>query len=286
MSTPSSSAFVDDDAQHLAVAQPALDRASFGGQIARAIAADPGARAEVLAQRLAKRREHDLDRGPRPPEDHRLATRAKEGQRPPLGQGHRRTARPGGGVQDRRIDQQHVSLARRRAVAVDQAHRPSDERLGQLLRVPDRRRAAHDDGVRAVVAAQPQQPPQDVRDVAPEHAAVRVELVDDDDPQLLEQLEPLGVVGQDRRVEHVRVGHDDLPGLADRRSDGRRGVAVVGRAWRCPGRPPRRAGRTPRPGPGPAPWWGRVRVTGRPDPRRSTGGWAARSTATCPTPWA
>ena len=75
------------DAQHLAVAQPALDGASFGGQIARAIAADPGARAEVLAQRLAKRREHDLDRGPRPPEDHRLATRPKERAAPTAGPG-------------------------------------------------------------------------------------------------------------------------------------------------------------------------------------------------------
>jgi hypothetical protein len=56
-----------------------------------------------------------------------------------------------------------------------------------------------------------------------------VELVDDDDPQLLEQLEPLGVVGQDRRVEHVRVRDDDLARLAHGRPDRRRRVAVVGR---------------------------------------------------------
>ena len=68
---------------------------------------------------------------------------------------------------------------------------------------------------------------------------VGVQLVDHDDPQLLEQLEPLGVVGQDRGVEHVRVGDDDLAGAADRRPDGRRRVAVVRRGRdaqvSCPG---------------------------------------------------
>ena len=93
-------------------------------------------------------------------------------------------------------------------------------------------------GSTAVVRADPEQPAQDVRDVPAEHPAVRVQLVDDDDPELLEQLEPLGVVGQDRRVEHVRVGHDDLPRGADRGADRGRCVAVVGRgrdrqAGRC-----------------------------------------------------
>ena len=75
------------------------------------------------------------------------------------------------------------------------------------------------------MGAQPEEPPDDVRDVAAEHAAVRVELVDDDDPELLEQLEPLGVVGEDRRVEHVRVRDDDLAGAADRRPDRAPGVS-------------------------------------------------------------
>ena len=79
------------------------------------------------------------------------------------------------------------------------------------------------------MGADPQQPAQDVGDVAAEHAAVRVQLVDDDVAQLLEQLEPLGVVRQDRRVEHVRVGHDDLAGGPDRGPDRGRRVAVVGR---------------------------------------------------------
>ena len=81
----------------------------------------------------------------------------------------------------------------------------------------------------AVVGADPEKPSQHVGDVAAEHAPVRVELVDDDNLELLEQLEPLGVVGQDRRMEHVRVRDDDLACGPDRRADGGRRVAVVGR---------------------------------------------------------
>ena len=227
MSTPELERVRADDAEDLAVAQPALDRAPLRRQVAAPVAAQPRPRSEVHPQRLAQVREHDLDRDPRPPEHDRLAPGAQERQRPALGERERRAARPGRAVDDRRIDQQQVLLARRRAVAVDGPDRAADEQLGELGRVPDGGRAAHDDGVAAVVGAQPQEPAQDVRDVAAEHAAVHVQLVDDDDPQLLEQLEPLRVVGEDRRVEHVRVGHHDLPGLADRRPDRCRRVAVV-----------------------------------------------------------
>ena len=79
------------------------------------------------------------------------------------------------------------------------------------------------------MGADAKQPAKHVGDVAAEHAAVGVQLVDHDVAELLEQLEPLGVMRQDRRVEHVRVGHHDLPGRADRRPDRGRRVAVVGR---------------------------------------------------------
>ena len=190
---------------------------------------------------------------------------------------------PGRGIEDRRIDEEHVALAGRSPVAIDEPGRPSREHRGQLRRIGDRRRAADDDRVAAVVAAQPEQPPDDVRDVAPEHAAVGVELVDDDDPELLEQLEPLRVVRQDRRVQHVRVADDDLAGLPDGRSDRRRACRRrrSPRRSTCP--PPATAPRTPRPGPARAPWSGRGTGPGRPDRRRSPGGPAARSRASCPT---
>jgi hypothetical protein len=66
------------------------------------------------------------------------------------------------------------------------------------------------------MGADPQQAPQHVGDVAAEQAPVGVQFVYDDDLELLEELEPLGVVRQDRGVEHVRVRDDDLSGASDR----------------------------------------------------------------------
>jgi hypothetical protein len=77
------------------------------------------------------------------------------------------------------------------------------------------------------MGAQSEEPAKDVGDVAPEDAAVGVELIDDDDPELLEQLEPLRVVREDGGVEHVRVCHDHLARGPDGRPDGCRSVAVV-----------------------------------------------------------
>ena len=201
-----------DDAEDLAVAQAVLDGPALGRQVAAAVAADPAARPAALAERLAQAGQQQLDRDPRPAEDDRLAAGAQERQRPALGEGHRRAARAARRLEDRRVDEDDVPLAGRGAVAVDEPRRAPGQHRGQLGRVPDRRRAAHDDRVAAVVGADPQQPAEDVGDVAAEHAAVGVQLVDDDDLELLEQLEPLGVVGQDRRVEHVRVRDDDLAG--------------------------------------------------------------------------
>ena len=112
-----------DDAQDLAVAQPALDRSPLRGQVAAAVAAQPRPRAEVHPQGLAQVREHDLDGDPRPPEHDRLAAGPQERQGPALGQGQRRAARPGRAVEDRRVDQQQVLLARRGAVAIDRPDR-------------------------------------------------------------------------------------------------------------------------------------------------------------------
>ena len=118
--------------------------------------------------------------------------------------------------------------------------------LGQGARPSDGGRAEDQLRVAAVVGAQAEQAPQDVGHVAAEDATVEVGLVDHHVAQLLEELEPLGVVRQDRRVEHVRVGQHDLAGGADRGAHGGRGVAVVdrggklelGRAWPAPRGPP------------------------------------------------
>ena len=132
------------------------------------------------------------------------------------------------GVRDRGVDDEDVLATRRRAVVVDELDRCLEHSLGKLARVGDRGAGADEDRIRAVVGADPPQPADEVGDVAAEEAAVRVQLVDDDELQVLEQLEPLRVVRKDRRVEHVRVRDDDLPGGPHDAADVGRRVAVVG----------------------------------------------------------
>ena len=99
-----------DHAEDLAVAQTALDRPALGREVAAAIAADPRARPEVLAECLAQRREHDLDRRPAPSEDHRLAARPQERHRPAVGQRQVGAAGAGGDMGQGWLDQEDVAL--------------------------------------------------------------------------------------------------------------------------------------------------------------------------------
>ena len=110
-----------DDPEDLAVAQAAFDRPSLRRQVAAAVAADPRARPEPLAERLAQPGQQDLDGRSRPPEDDRLAAGPQERQRPAIRQCVGRAARAGRRVDDRWIDQQDVALAGGRTVPVDQA---------------------------------------------------------------------------------------------------------------------------------------------------------------------
>ena len=283
MSTPSSSAFVVTTPRTSPSRSPSSIAAALGRQVAAAVAADPRARPAVLAKRLAEAGEDELDRGPGAAEDDRLASGPQERKGPALGEREGRAPGTRGRVDHRRVHEAGGGARRR-------ARRCGPRRAGGR---PVRRVASSPGfaivaeqvtmiGRRAVVRADPQEAPEHVRHVAAEEAAVGVQLVDDDDPDLLEQLEPLGVVGQDRGVEHVGVGDHDLAGGPDRRADGRRRVAVVG------GRRDADAGRlgqspgTRRPGPGRAPWSGRARAPARTGPRRAPGAPAARSTGSCP----
>ena len=103
-----------------------------------------------------------------------------------------------------------------------------DHLLGHLDRVGDRGRAEDELRRGAVEAGDPLQAAEDVGQVAAEDAAVVVELVDDDVFQVLEELDPLGVVGQDPGVEHVGIGQDDVAAGADGLAGVLGRVAVVG----------------------------------------------------------
>ena len=85
---------------------------------------------------------------------------------------------------------------------------------GQLrkshVRVSHRRRGSDDDRGRAIVGGDAQQAAQDERDMGPEHSAVPVGLIDNDEAEVLEHPSEALVLGQNAAVEHVRVGEDDV----------------------------------------------------------------------------
>ena len=209
------------------VPQPGLDLVPLVRQVAAPIATDRVRVAGRRLERLAQVAGEHLDRRPRAREGDRLHAAADE----PLGEAlpgeQRRRPDAELPVGDRRVDDEDVLAAGRRAVVVDDGDRRLEDPLGKLPGIRDRGGGADEDRIRPVVGADPAQPADDVGDVAAEQPPVRVELVDDDVAQVLEQLEPLRVVRKDGRVEHVRVGDDHLPGGPDDGANVRRCVAVV-----------------------------------------------------------
>ena len=131
-------------------------------------------------------------------------------------------------IDDRRIDEDEKLLAARRAALLDERERPLGQPLGQFRGIGDRRRRADELRIRSVVPADALQPPQHVGEVAAEHAAIRVQLVDDDELEVLEQLRPARMVRQDARVHHVGIAEHDVRARADGAARVLRRVAVVG----------------------------------------------------------
>jgi len=205
-----------DHAQDFARPKAGFDRPTLGGQVPAAIATDPTDRALTFTEVVPKAGQDELDGMPRSTEHDRLAPGAQECQGRPTGKTKSAAPHAQPRIDERRVEHDYVLLPGGSPVAVDDGHWPAGKRLGQHLRIPDRRRAANDLRPAPVVVAQPQEPPEHVGDVTAEHAAVRVRLVDNYVAQLLEQLEPLRVMRQDPGMEHVRVGHDDLAGSSDR----------------------------------------------------------------------
>ena len=229
MSMPSSSALVDTTARTLPFAQAALDLAAPIRQVAAAVAADHvgGARAD-RGRRPSGRSSGSRPRGgsarTRSAAAGASGTRATRGAlRPDTTAGCRARALTTGGLTNRK------NFSPRGApLSSTSSNGLPGQALRQLARVGDRRRRADEDRIRSVVPADALQPAQDVRQVAAEHAAIRVQLVDHDEAQVLEQLRPARMVRQDARVQHVGIAEHDVRLAADRAARVGRRVAVVG----------------------------------------------------------
>ena len=212
---------------HLSLAQPPLDLAPAKRQVPAPIAADLLGCARGSLEIVLQIRGQDLGRQSALTEDDQLQLPLEElpSHAPRLGE-----VRPPDAeflVDDGWIDEQEQLLAARRAAVVDEREGLLRQPLGQLARIRDSRRRTDEDRVRPVVAADALQAAQHVGQVTAEHAAIGVELVDDDEAEVLEQLRPLGVVRQDPRVQHVGVAQHDVRARANRAARVLRGVAVV-----------------------------------------------------------
>ena len=135
---------------------------------------------------------------------------------------------PGVDVDEWTLPDREFALGLGRAVVVDRLHREAAQPRRELGGVPDRGAGETERRVRAVVLAQTPEPTQDVRDVAPEHASQRVQLVDDDVPQSQEERRPPVVRRQDPHVQHLGVREQHVRVRADPGPFVGRGVAVVG----------------------------------------------------------
>ena len=143
--------------------------------------------------------------------------------------GERAPARAGDGVLQRRVPEDDRALRTGRLVLVDDLERCADEPFGEVLRVGDRRRGEDEARVRPVGAAEPPQPPHDLSHVAAEDSAVDVRLVEDHVPQLVQELSPAFVAGQDADVQHVGIAQQDGRGPPEQRTLVLRRVSVVDR---------------------------------------------------------
>jgi hypothetical protein len=73
--------------------------------------------------------------------------------------------------------------------------------------------------------------------MAAEHAAIGMQLVDDDIPQILEELGPTRVMRKDARMHHVGIAEDEVRTRADRPPGVLRRIAVVREHADLGGRP-------------------------------------------------
>ena len=217
-----------DDPVHPARAHLPLHLAPLGGQVTTAVGADPPRLARVAVEHLLQVLGQHLHHQPGLAEHQGLEPGADRQPRNPVGLRPRRGAQAEIGIHHRRVPQQDVLGTAGRAAVADCFQLILDQRAAVLGGVADGGRAQDELRAHTVERAYPLEPADHVGHVGAEHATVGVDLVDHHVAQVLEELRPLGVVRQDRLVEHVRIADHDVAVDADRLARIARGVAVEG----------------------------------------------------------
>src|SRR5216684_5533299 len=217
-----------DDSGDISVAQPGLDLAPMEWEIPGAVATHPSRRIQAGRQVLAEIAQHHLDLEPAAAEQDGLHAGAYPWRRYTPGFEHRAPANAHLAADERRVVEDESPLAARCAAPLDELDVLLFEQLAREVEgVGDCRRRADESWGRPIKGADSFQASNDVGDLASKQSAIRVQLIDDDEIEAREQSPPPRVVRQDARVQHVRVGDDDVAGLADRGAATRRSVAVI-----------------------------------------------------------
>jgi len=213
---------------HPSRAKSAFNLSPLCRQIPAAIAAHPPGVPQRVAHHVLQVLRQHLNRQPRPRERNRLNSILQQQPRNPPRLLQNALADAQLPIDHRRIVEHEVPHAHRRAVIIHQADLAPRQRFRQFLRVRNRRAAQDELRMTAVEIAQAQQPPQHVRQIRPKHAAIGMNFINHDIPQVFKQLDPLRVVRQNPAVQHIRVRHDDMPRLPNRLSRRAGRIAVIG----------------------------------------------------------
>ena len=195
---------------HLSVPQALFNLPAFPGQIAAPVAPDFAGIAQRIPDHVLQVAGQHFHRQPGPGKGNGLDAVLEQHPADGPGNRDRALADPQLPVHHRRVVEHKMALAHGGTVFIDQGHRTADQRLRQFLRIGDGGTAENELRMTAVELAQAHQPAEHIGQVAAEDAAVGVDFVNHDIPQVLKQLDPLGVMGQDAGMQHIRVGHHDV----------------------------------------------------------------------------
>ena len=131
-------------------------------------------------------------------------------------------------IDDGRVIEDEDFLRRRSPILINQEDIPFEKLFGQLLRIGNGRGATDELRLRPVKTADPIQPSQDIGHMSAEDSPVGMQFVNHHKFQILEEVHPLRVVGEDACMKHVRVRDHNIPPGANGLPSILRSVSVIG----------------------------------------------------------
>ena len=96
------------------------------------------------------------------------------------------------------------------AIPFHQGDRGFDQPFSQFLRIADGGGGQDELRPGPVIFCHTFQPPEDICNVRAKNPAIRVHLVDDNEFEITKEIRPIGMVRQYPRMEHIRVGENDM----------------------------------------------------------------------------